>query len=125
MTQSAKQKTRPSRKSDPFITVTASQANREKGGLSSRSAASQLYINELKPTPQQKKSIQTLYEENRGFDNMYRCLDDNEQVEAAALLASLGLDTDTRESVANRWHVRWTNGKRDDTHRVLYQWCVS
>lgn len=117
-----KQKTRPSQKSDPFVMVTASQANKEKGGLSSRSVASQLYIHELKPTPQQKKAIHTLYEEGHGFDNLYQCLNDEEQVQAAALLASLGLDTDTRESVANRWHVRWTSGKRDDTHRILYQW---
>lgn len=102
--------------------VSASQANKEKGGLSSRSVASQLYIHELKPTSHQKKTILALYEENQGFDNVYRCLNEEDQVNAAALLASLGLDTDTRESVANRWHVRWTNGDRNDTRRVLYQW---
>lgn len=109
---------------EPWGTSTPVLPGRD-SGLSSRNVVSQLYIHKLKPTPQQEKTISTLYEEGHGFDNMYRCMVDVEQVEAASLLASLGLDTDTRESLANRWHVRWTNGnRRDDTHRVLYQWCA-
>ncbi|EIM87716.1 uncharacterized protein STEHIDRAFT_156663 [Stereum hirsutum FP-91666 SS1] len=100
MTLTGKKQTRQPRK-DPFITVSASQANREKGGLSSRSVASQLYIHELKPTPQQEKTISTLYEEGHGFDNMYRCVVDVEQVEAASLLASLGLDTARTRTLVN------------------------
>lgn len=102
--------------------VSASQVNKEKGGLSSRSIASQLYIHKSKPTFHQKKIIEALYEEGHGFNKVYCCLNREDQVNMAALLALLGLDTDTWESVANRWHVCWTNGERNDTSRVLYQW---
>lgn len=121
MTRPAAQKSRQPPK-DPFINLTAGQAKREKGQLSARSVASQLYIKELKGTKEQEKTIHTLYNEGQGFDTLYGCLSENDQLNAAALLASLGLDVDTRESVANRWHVRWATGKNESTQRVLYQW---
>lgn len=121
MARPSKQKERQPPK-DPFVNVTSSQAKREKGTLSARSVASQLYIKELKATKEQEQTIHTLYSEGCGFDTLYGCLNEEDQVNAAALIASLGLDIDTRESVANRWHVRWATGKSESTQRVLYQW---
>lgn len=68
MARPSKQKERQPPK-DPFVNVTSSQAKREKGTLSARSVASQLYIKELKATKEQEQTIHTLYSEGRGFDS--------------------------------------------------------
>ncbi|KAI1781670.1 hypothetical protein LXA43DRAFT_977973 [Ganoderma leucocontextum] len=60
----------------------------------------------------------------RGFKNVYNAHNEDQQIAAASLLAQLGLDLDARNSLGNRWSVRWsrkTGRKGQETRRTLYQ----
>lgn len=125
--QHTSKKSHKNPRKDPFIIVTPREASGRHVDLSSRRVAAQIYLDHLRPTAHQRSQIEDLYEAGHAFEHLYRCLDQEDQLSAAALLASLGLDTDTRESVANRWHTRWSqpSGQNaEKTWRVLYQWCV-
>lgn len=126
---SVKSSKKPNKKSrkDPFIIVTPLEASGAHVDLSSRRVGAQIYLDHLRPTECQRSEIERLYAAGLAFEHLYRCLDQDDQLSAAALLASLGLDTDSRESLTNRWHTRWSQPSgqnKEKTWRVLYQWCV-
>lgn len=126
---SVKSSKKPDKKSrkDPFVIVTPLEASGAHVDLSSRRVGAQIYLDHLRPTECQRSEIERLYAAGHAFEHLYRCLDQDDQLSAAALLASLGLDTDSRESLTNRWHTRWSQPSgqnKEKTWRVLYQWCV-
>ncbi|KAF8206764.1 hypothetical protein K438DRAFT_1480796, partial [Mycena galopus ATCC 62051] len=74
--------------------------------MPSRSLASDIQLKELCLTPEQRARIDALNAANMLFDAKFYVNGDKEQqsqYEAAALMASHGLDLDSREEHGNRW----------------------
>ncbi|KAK7001141.1 hypothetical protein R3P38DRAFT_2559317 [Favolaschia claudopus] len=103
-------------------------SQRENTTVSARSSASDIQLKELCLTAEQKSAINALIGSGACLDAKFYVNGDQEQqsqYEAAALMASHGLDIDSREDNGNRWSVRWSTSKDGgQTRRVLLQWCV-
>ncbi|KAJ7744374.1 hypothetical protein B0H16DRAFT_1322160 [Mycena metata] len=137
-----KEPTKPAKKRGPpafqvrFANVSAGDAaqglkkrsERENTTIPARSLASDIQLKELWLTPEQRSAIDTLNASDAGLDTKFYVNGDQEQqsqYEAAALMASHGLDLDSREDNGNRWSVKWSTSKDGGkTKRVLLQWCV-
>ncbi|KAJ7581987.1 hypothetical protein C8J56DRAFT_792749 [Mycena floridula] len=102
-----------------FGEVSAAEAargynNKPKGrpeNLNARSLGTDINWNALKLTENQRKDIHTIYQNGRNVDHKFYAYGDlaaESQREAAALLASYGLDLDSRDEPANRWSVKWS-----------------
>jgi hypothetical protein len=119
-----------------FATVSADEAaqglkrtsERKNTTLPSRSLASDIQVKELSLTPKQRREIDALNASDAILDAKFYVNGDQEQQSqyaAAALMASHGLDLDSREANGNRWSVRWSTSKDGGkTKRVLLQWYV-
>lgn len=121
---------RPKPVRDPFRAVSAQEASRSKDNkptLTTRREASSIYIDFLHLNSPQLQAIEDLYEASQTEEHQFRPMKE-EQVKAAACLASHRLDLSARELVSNRWSIKWSkkSGKGvKETKRVLYQWCVT
>ncbi|KAJ7574963.1 hypothetical protein C8J56DRAFT_1064119 [Mycena floridula] len=119
-----------------FGEVSAAEAargynNKPKGrpeNLNARSLGTDINWNALKLTENQRKDIHTIYQNGRNVDHKFYAYGDlaaESQREAAALLASYGLDLDSRDEPANRWSVKWSMKSPGQntvpTRRVLSQ----
>jgi hypothetical protein len=103
-------------------------SERVKSTLSSRRLVSDIQTKELWLTGAQKEALDALCSANEIVDHTFYINHENarqSQLNAAALMASYGLDLDSREVPANRWSVRSSQERGPgQTKRVLYQWCV-
>lgn len=103
-------------------------SSRDQSTLSARGLASEIPMDELWLTDAQKHSIRALHKENCIVDHVFSINQHGSQTQAAALMASHGLDIASREDPVNRWSARWTSASQQvgvaQTKRVLYQWCV-
>lgn len=112
-----------------FRHVSVGEAAREKGALTSHRKASEIYVDKLWLTADQRRSVAELQETDQIESWDYRPDADEDQVAAAARLAGEGLELGTTaKSLGNRWSVRWSrnSGKGfQETCRQLYQWYVS
>jgi hypothetical protein len=110
---------------DPFVNLTPAQANREKGTLTARAQASQVYYDHLSLNANQTQSIEALYQGQHTIDHIYST-SHADQIQATAFLVSHQLDVASREAPDDRWSIKWqdTYGK-EGICRVLLQWCVS
>ncbi|OJT03174.1 hypothetical protein TRAPUB_6250, partial [Trametes pubescens] len=108
-----------------FRHVSVNEAAREKGALTSRRKASEIYIDKLWLTADQRRSIEELYTANEIPSWDYCAEVDEDQVAAAARLAGEGLEVDRMaKSLGNRWSVRWSRNSGQgfqETCRQLYQ----
>ncbi|KAF7348406.1 hypothetical protein MSAN_01794600 [Mycena sanguinolenta] len=116
-----------------FAHITAEEASqglkkvsqRQNTTIPARSLASDIQLKELWLTMEQKSAIDALNAAGACLDNKFYVHGDQEQqsqYEAAALMASHGLDLDSREDNGNRWSVRWsTSNEGGKTRRVLLQ----
>ncbi|KAJ7028157.1 hypothetical protein C8F04DRAFT_993887, partial [Mycena alexandri] len=116
-----------------FANITAEEAaqglkktsERQNITIPPRSLASDIQLKELWLTPEQRSAIDALNVSNAGLDAKFYVNGDQEQqsqYEAAALMASHGLDLDSREDNGNRWSVKWSTSKDGGrTKRVLLQ----
>jgi len=111
---------------DQWRNVTAAQASGEGSSLSSHSLASGIYLQKLITTRQQDDQINQHYLRNEGIeDHTYLATDEDEQMAAAALLATHNLDSESHEDYGSWWSVKWSKllGKgAGQKQRVLYQW---
>ncbi|KAJ7455589.1 hypothetical protein FB451DRAFT_1048959, partial [Mycena latifolia] len=93
--------------------------------IPSRSLASDIQLRELWLTKEQRAAIDALTAAGEALDTKFYVNGDAEQqsqYEAAALLASHGLDLDSREDNGNRWSIRWSTSKEaGKIKRVLLQ----
>lgn len=92
-----------------------------------RREASTIYFDSLDIDTSQATAIQSIYAQNKQYDKHFGTSPE-EQVKAAAFMASVGLDISGRELVTNRWSTKWSreSGSGQQTlERVLNQWCVS
>ncbi|KAF8147129.1 hypothetical protein K438DRAFT_1689141, partial [Mycena galopus ATCC 62051] len=116
-----------------FAHITAEEASqglkkvseRQNTTIPARSLASDIQLKELWLTTEQTSAIDALNAAGACLDHKFYVHGDQEQqsqYEAAALMASHGLDLDSREDNGNRWSVRWsTSNKGGKTRRVLLQ----
>ncbi len=115
-------------KSSPFRVVRPAEASGQQVQLTARRIASKVYIEKLWLTTEQRAQIDAFYANRDASPLVIRVFDANnteEQREAAALLASEGLDPDGREELGNRWSSRWdgeTEKRGIVTKRELFQW---
>ncbi|KAJ7171460.1 hypothetical protein C8R46DRAFT_1162244 [Mycena filopes] len=100
-------------------------SERQNTTVPARSLASDIQLNELSLTPEQRSAIGVLNASDAGVDAKFYvngAQEQQSQYEAAALMASHGLDLDSREDNGNRWSVRWSTSKDGGkTRRVLLQ----
>ncbi|KZT02331.1 uncharacterized protein LAESUDRAFT_662002 [Laetiporus sulphureus 93-53] len=107
--------------------LSVKQASGEKGGLTSHSIASEVYIQKLMLNEGQKKAIVDLYAGGQPpLSREFHADNQSEQRDAAALLAMHDLDWESQKTLANRWSVRWTRvsgekKKATQMRRVLLQ----
>lgn len=103
-------------------------SNRDQATLSARRLAADTPLDALWLTREQKISINALAADDRLVDYVFNAKNQDSQTHAAALLASNGLDLESRDDPASRWSVRWTSKNQEagsgQTNRVLYQWYV-
>lgn len=95
--------------------------------MSSRRFAAQVYTNKLVLNTEQRQEIDQIYQ-RKDVDDFTYFEGQEQQVTAAALMATHHLDFDARESLASRWSIKWSaeSGKGNKkSRRVLLQWCVS
>lgn len=109
-----------------FRHVSINEAAREKGALTSRRKASEIYIDKLWLTTDQRRSVEELYAANGVPSWDYQPEVDEDQVAAATRLAGEGLEVgEMAKSLGNRWSVRWSRNSGQgfqETCRQLYQW---
>ena len=82
----------------------------------------ELPLTHLELTPDQHTKIREKYENNQTFSQTYDPDSVQDQIHAASILASNRLDLDARESLENKWNVRWSVAGANHSRRVLYQW---
>ncbi|TFK46462.1 hypothetical protein OE88DRAFT_1667443 [Heliocybe sulcata] len=119
---------KPSKRSRPirrqqWISVTPEEARGDKVALPAIRQAAGIYTDRLVLNTGQRKEIEDLYHLNTIEDHQFQ-LQREDQVRAGTVLASLGLDFDTRVSMRYRWTSRWvdTSGKGSEkSKRILYQ----
>ncbi|KAJ7038953.1 hypothetical protein C8F04DRAFT_1179288 [Mycena alexandri] len=102
-------------------------SERQNTTIPARSLASDIQLKELWLTLEQRSAIDTLNAANAGLDTKFYVNGDQEQqsqYEAAALMASHGLDLDSREDNGNRWSVRWSTSKDGVTAGMIIVWRV-
>ncbi|KAJ7633904.1 hypothetical protein DFH06DRAFT_1272396 [Mycena polygramma] len=88
-------------------------SERENTTVAPRSLASDVPLNELWLTKEQKDAIITLNASKETVDLLYYS-----QFDAAACMASHGLDLDSREDIGNRWSVRWSTSSKKEAGRI-------
>jgi hypothetical protein len=103
--------------------------------MATHKEASEVHTRYLQFTQEQEGIIEAMYKSGMAENMLFKPLDDNNQIRAAAILTTIGLDTDTRESLKNQWSIQWlrvtgkgkTEGVRsvEQTEKVLFQWSVS
>ncbi len=119
------------RKKAKILLLTPEEASGQEVELSALRRNSDVYIEELWLTDDQREKLEAIYAFSGHpelCNRQFSVRKPEEQVEAAALLASEGLDPDGRASIGNRWTSRWwmdSEKKGIVTRRELYQWCVS
>jgi hypothetical protein len=123
----ARKPRKPRAPRNTFVNISAEQASGSKVSLSAHSIASEIYLEKLTLTEEQRTQIKAKYQDGQEIEDItFNPTDGTEQLAAAALLGTNHLDIDSRESLENRWSVKWgrsTGGKRNgQTRRVLYQW---
>ncbi|KAJ7046892.1 hypothetical protein C8F04DRAFT_1308458 [Mycena alexandri] len=92
-------------------------SERENTTVPARSLASDIPLSELWLTQEQKDAINVL----QTVDWLFCVNGDQEeqsQYDAAACMASHGLDLDSREDTSNRWSVRWSTSTKKDAGRI-------
>ncbi|KAF9002405.1 hypothetical protein BDZ89DRAFT_1243249 [Hymenopellis radicata] len=102
---------------------------RQHSGLRARSQATDVPLKKLITTTEQLHKIEALYEQNIAETHQFFVAGPNtsdSQIEAACLMASLGVDIDARDDPSSRWNTRWSSTaarhtESKDTRRVLYQ----
>ncbi|KAF9030850.1 hypothetical protein BDZ89DRAFT_1112078 [Hymenopellis radicata] len=102
---------------------------RQHSGLRARSQATDIPLKKLITTTEQLQKIEALYEQNIPETHQFFVAGPNatdSQIEAACLMASLGVDIDGRDDPSSRWNTRWSSAaarhiESKDTRRVLYQ----
>jgi hypothetical protein len=98
--------------------------------LNARSTAAAVPISHLKINDEQRASIKAMYhpESSASFptppivDHIY-ALDDDSQLQASAVMAQHGLDSESRELLGNRWSHQWSRHSEKakvDVHKILY-----
>ncbi len=116
-----------------FLIITPAEASGQKVPLTAHRKAAAVYIKQLWLTPEQKKQIQELYSapdtDTMLVDRVFDTITHKEQVAAASLLASEGLDLDGQAALSNHWSSRWASlsgrkGSKIKMHWELFQWCV-
>jgi len=132
-TKARKKKSKESAFKVRFAPVSATQAAQGRTARADRAAchlpasriAADVQIDKLFTTGDQRAQLDGIYRNQEAYDHQFVAQDTQSQVAAAALLASHGLDLDSREDPANRWSTKWslTRGKgAEEVTRVLYQW---
>ncbi|KAJ7919255.1 hypothetical protein B0H13DRAFT_2320670 [Mycena leptocephala] len=89
-------------------------------------------LDKLRISTEQRAALDDIYQNIgtagphlRPVDHLFK-LDDDSQLNAAAIMAQHGLDLDAREHLSNRWSQQWSrhSGKspkgESDTRKVLY-----
>ncbi|KIJ38649.1 hypothetical protein M422DRAFT_258767 [Sphaerobolus stellatus SS14] len=115
-----------------FANVSTQEANKENVEVKARQAARQILWNHLDLRPEQRTLIQALYDasENGGpgsneiEDHHFAPSNPVQQNEAASILMTHSLDSDSLEDIGSRWSVKWSKktGKGEkEEHRTLYQ----
>ena len=107
-----------------FVTVAPSDAAKRKAPQMPRELT-QVPISHLEITQAQRQQIDAKYRHGATFSAEYQTDSDDDQTEAAALLAAVRLDLDARECLNNKWSIKWTGTGTHQEQRVLYQWCVT
>jgi hypothetical protein len=105
-------------------------SNREKTQLNSRQTVSDVPIQKLILTNAQLDGIKQLHARNETVSMEFYAGGDNvkeAQESAAALMASHGLDTESRDDPCSKWSARWSTlssktAGPGQTRRVLFQW---
>lgn len=125
----ARKQKKPRKQKDKWVNLTAEQASGQHSTLSAHQVASQIYLQYLTLNKEQDAELTTIYRSGDNIeDTVFHPDSDTEQLAAAAILAANYLDLDARESLGDRWSVRWgkTDGKgAAQTRKVLYQWYVT
>jgi hypothetical protein len=115
-----------------YTPETASGAS--KPALNPRSIASDIPLDKLRISAEQRAALDDIYQNVgaagphlRPVDHLFK-LDDDSQLNAAAIMAQHGLDLDAREHLSNWWSQQWSrhSGKspkgESDTRKILYHW---
>ncbi|RDX44477.1 hypothetical protein OH76DRAFT_1322336, partial [Lentinus brumalis] len=115
------------RKKAKILLLTPEEASGQEVELSALRRNSDVYIEELWLTDDQREKLEAIYAFSGHpelCNRQFSVRKPKEQVEVAALLASEGLDPDGRASIGNRWTSRWwmdSEKKGIVTRRELYQ----
>ncbi|KAI1781826.1 hypothetical protein LXA43DRAFT_977888 [Ganoderma leucocontextum] len=122
---------KPRKNQIKFVVLSADEARgqKPKGTLSALRKTSRIYTDRLWLTDDQRRRIEHLYKSSTPGTHLvsqeYSPLSSEEQLAAAAFLASEGLDIgDGRASLGNRWSSRWvdvTGTAMWETKRELFQ----
>ena len=121
---------KPSRSTAKFLLVTPEEASGQRVPLTARRKHADIYIKELWLNDEQRVKIEAMYTNENApsrVDRVFNPVQHEEQLAAASLLASEGLDLDGRAALSNRWSSRWVgkSGKgAAETRRELFQWYV-
>ncbi|KAJ7462596.1 hypothetical protein FB451DRAFT_967958, partial [Mycena latifolia] len=81
----------------------------QKPPMNPRSVASDIQLDKLKVSAEQRAAIGDLYATAGGtapVDHLFK-LDAEDQLNAAAIMAQLDLDIDAREQLSNCWAQQW------------------
>ncbi|KAI0764481.1 hypothetical protein BC629DRAFT_919838 [Irpex lacteus] len=89
---------------------------------------SSIYLKRLALDAEQREKITAIYRDQQHFFQKFDVDDEQDQLSASAILAANHIDFDALEALQNKWQTRWSKrdakGKRNETQRVLYQWCA-
>lgn len=109
-----------------FVHLGAAEASRAQPTKIPR-ALSSIYTKYLFLTDDQRGKIDEIHAGGKITSQEFEACEIEQQLTAAALLASYRLDIESRECLANKWVIRWSRegGEGPETaYRVLYQWYV-
>ena len=104
-----------------FVQVTSDEAASRKAPTPPQELT-EVAISHLELSVTQHEIIRERYAAQDIFSQAYSTKVDADQVVAASVLAAERLDIDARESMANKWYVKWVGKGSHGAHRVLYQW---
>lgn len=123
-----KARSQPTRQVRGFVNPGAEEVSGQ-GSQKLRPELTDLYLNYLVLTSTQKSQVDALYNASKTYLQTFDATSPDEQVCAAAFLATSWLDEDGRECYNNKWAVRWSGRSAKKVYEakmnwILYQWCV-
>lgn len=114
------------KKSDPFQNIRFTNYTPEDArdawttGKKAPLRAARVYNEYLKLSPAQAKTVAQCYKTHQHFEQHF-APNTASQLEARILLEANNLDAGSRESLDDRWSIRWS-WERGEEKKTLYQW---